>query len=88
MAYLKKEYRELMKKIDKELKFPRGWYYFVKKEQKKHNFIIKNKGICTCNNCNHFQKYAMYMYLVLFCMSFCILGTAHIHLFSFVLGRV
>lgn len=53
MAYLKKEYRELMKKIDKELKFPRGWYYFVKKEQKKHNFIIKNKGICTCNNCNH-----------------------------------
>jgi hypothetical protein len=52
VAYLKKEYRELLARIDKELKKPTGWYYFVKKEQRKQNFITKSKGICTCQNCN------------------------------------
>lgn len=51
MAYLKKEYRELIERIDKELRVPHGWYSFVKKEQEKDNFIIKYKGKCTCNNC-------------------------------------
>lgn len=51
MSYLKKEYRVLINKIDKELKMPKGWYYFVKKEQAKQNFIIKSKGICNCHNC-------------------------------------
>lgn len=54
MAYLKKEYRILMERIDKELKMPQGWYFFVKKQKEKQNFIIKTKGKCkyTCSNCN------------------------------------
>ena len=52
MAYLKKEYRILMEKIDKELKMPQGWYFFVKKQKEKQNFIIKTKEKCTCRNCN------------------------------------
>ena len=51
MAYLKKRYREIIERIDKELKLPKGWSYFVKKEAQKDNFIIKSKGICTCGNC-------------------------------------
>lgn len=51
MAYLKKEYEELIKRIDKELRVPHGWYSFVKKEQEKQNLIIKEKNVCTCNNC-------------------------------------
>lgn len=35
MAYLKKEYRILMERIDKELKMPQGWYFFVKKQKEK-----------------------------------------------------
>lgn len=35
MAYLKKRYREIIERIDKELKLPKGWSYFVKKEDKK-----------------------------------------------------
>lgn len=54
MAYLKKEYRILMERINKELKMPQGWYFFVKKQKEKQNFIIKTKGKCkyTCSNCN------------------------------------
>lgn len=52
MAYLKKEYKKLLERIDKELKIPKGWYFFVKKEQKKQNFIIKENGKYTCKNCN------------------------------------
>lgn len=52
MAYLKKAYRILMERIDKELKMPQGWYFFVKKQKEKQNFIIKTKGKCTCRNCN------------------------------------
>lgn len=35
MAYLKKAYRILMERIDKELKMPQGWYFFVKKQKEK-----------------------------------------------------
>lgn len=52
MAYLKKEHRNLLERIEKELKKPKGWYYFVKKEQEKQNFIIKTKGKYICKNCN------------------------------------
>lgn len=51
MAYLKKEYVNLLKRIDNELKLPKGWQHFVEKESAKQNLIIKSKGICTCNNC-------------------------------------
>ena len=50
--YIKKEYRKLIDRTNKELSIPRGWYYFVKKEQEKQNLIIKTKGLCTCKNCN------------------------------------
>ena len=33
MAYLKKAYRILMERIDKELKMQQGWYFFVKKQK-------------------------------------------------------
>jgi len=51
MAYLKKEYRNLIERMNRELKIPKGWYYFVKKEQEKQNLIIKSKGTCNCINC-------------------------------------
>ena len=51
MAYLKKEDRLYLERMNKELKIPNGWYYFIKKQQKLHNFIIKQNGICKCNNC-------------------------------------
>lgn len=51
MAYLKKKYREKIKRMDKELKIPKGWYYFVKKELNKDGLLIKSKGICECTNC-------------------------------------
>ena len=41
-----------MERIDKELRMPQGWYFFVKKQKEKQNFIIKTKGKCTCRNCN------------------------------------
>lgn len=53
MAYLKKEDRLYLERMNKELKIPNGWYYFIKKQQKLHNFIIKQNGICKCNNCKH-----------------------------------
>ena len=51
MAYLKKRYREMIERMNTEFKLPKGWSYFVKKENEKDNFIIKTKGICTCGNC-------------------------------------
>jgi len=51
MAYLKKKYSDLMGRIDKELRLPKNWHYFVKKEAEKDNFITKTEGICTCGNC-------------------------------------
>ena len=52
MAYLKKEYRELIERMNKKMKIPNGWYKFVKKVAEKQNFIVKSKGVCTCRNCN------------------------------------
>ena len=51
MSYLKKEYRNLIERMNREFKKPKGWYYFVKKEQEKQNLIIKSKGTCNCINC-------------------------------------
>lgn len=56
MAYLKKKYREKMKRIDRELKLPKGWYYFVKKELNKDGLLIKSKGKCECTNCKTIFK--------------------------------
>lgn len=51
MSYFKKQYRDIIEKIDKELKLPKKWNEFVKKEAEKDNLIIKTKGICHCKNC-------------------------------------
>lgn len=51
MGYLKKQYREILERMDQKLKLPKNWNRFVKKEAEKDNFIIKTKGICTCCNC-------------------------------------
>jgi len=57
VGYLKKEYRIILEKMDKELKLPKDWSRFVKKEAAKDNLIIKTKGICTCCNCkNEFKS--------------------------------
>ena len=42
MAYLKKAYRILMERIDKELKMPQGWYFFVKKQKEKQKKKLMN----------------------------------------------
>lgn len=51
MAYLRKRYKEILERIDKELKLPRDWEFFVKKEAEKDNLIIKTNGVCICGNC-------------------------------------
>ena len=52
MAYMKKEYRDLIERMNKKMTIPNGWYKFVKKVAEKQNFIVKSKGVCTCKNCN------------------------------------
>ena len=52
MAYMKKEYRDLIERMNKKMKIPKGWYKFVKKVAERQNFIVKSKGVCTCKNCN------------------------------------
>jgi len=52
MSYLKKSYREILEKIDNKSKLPKDWNKFVQKQCKINNLIIKEKGICTCTNCN------------------------------------
>ena len=42
MAYLKKAYRILMERIDKELKMPQGWYFFVKKQKETKRTVAAN----------------------------------------------
>lgn len=57
MAYLKVRYKRIIERIDKELKLPKGWNCFVRKEAEKDNFIIKKKGKCICGNCqNEFKS--------------------------------
>lgn len=57
MGYLKKEYRIIAEKMDKELRLPKDWSRFVKKEAAKDSLIIKTQGICTCCNCkNEFKS--------------------------------
>jgi len=51
MAYLRKRYKEILERIDKELKLPSDWEFFVKKEAEKDNLIIKTNGVCICGNC-------------------------------------
>ena len=52
MAYTKKEYKDLINRMNRKMKIPNGWYKFVKKVAENQNFIVKSKGICTCKNCN------------------------------------
>ena len=35
MAYLKVKYKKILERIDKELKLPKGWKNFVRKETEK-----------------------------------------------------
>lgn len=53
MSYLRKEYKKLIERMNKKLKLPKGWHYFVKKELEKQNVILKNKKSYKCYNCNH-----------------------------------
>lgn len=51
MAYMKKKYRDILEKVEKQTKLPKGWNSFVKRETQKDGIIIKSKGICICMNC-------------------------------------
>lgn len=39
MAYLKKAYRILMERIDKELKMPQGWYFLLRNRKKNKTLL-------------------------------------------------
>lgn len=49
-TYIKKDIRELMKKLDSK-SLPRKWNEFIKKESKEHNLLIRNGNEYYCTYC-------------------------------------
>ena len=54
MTYIKKEYRNILEKADKDFTIPKSFQRFIKEKEITHNLIIKSKGNkCYCTNCNY-----------------------------------
>lgn len=53
MGYIKAKHRQLLDYIDMYGELPNKWDKLIKENEQYHNLIIKEKGICTCTNCNH-----------------------------------
>lgn len=53
MGYIKVKHRALLNYMDNYSKLPNKWAEFVRKQEEYHNLIIKEKGKCTCTNCNY-----------------------------------
>lgn len=51
MAYMKKEIRELVEKMENEFTLPANWNEFIYKVEQNHNIIVKNREHCYCTNC-------------------------------------
>ena len=52
--YIKKKYRELLAKADKQFTIPKSFQKFIDKYKRTHNLIIKSKcNQCYCTNCNY-----------------------------------
>lgn len=52
--YVRKEIREFMKKMPKEMKLPKHWKKFVNKNDKDYNLIIKHGKEYECTNCGKY----------------------------------
>lgn len=52
--YIKKKYRELLSKADKQFTIPPSFQKFIEKQKMAHNLIIKSKGNnCRCTFCHN-----------------------------------
>lgn len=56
MGYIKKEYREILEKMDYMDYLPRKWDEFVSKQEEQQNLLIKKGNQCICTNCKHIFK--------------------------------
>ena len=52
--YIRKEIREFMKKMPKEMKLPKHWRKFVNNQDKNYNLIIKHGNSYECTNCGKY----------------------------------
>lgn len=54
MGYIKVAHQKILKQMDHNSNFPKGWDKFVTKNAIAHNLIIKSsKNNCYCTNCKH-----------------------------------
>jgi len=53
MAYMNREIKAVINKMDKEFKEPKQWDKFILQEEIKNNLIIKNKDNCRCTKCGY-----------------------------------
>lgn len=52
--YIRKEIREFMNKMPKEMKLPRHWRKFVNENSKEYNLLIKHGSEYECTNCGKY----------------------------------
>ena len=52
--YIRKEIRELIKKMPKEMKMPRHWRKFVNENDVEYNLLIKHGNEYECTNCGKY----------------------------------
>ncbi len=52
--YIRKEIREFLNKMPKEMKLPKHWRKFVNKNDKEYNLIIKHGSEYECTNCGKY----------------------------------
>ena len=52
--YIRKEIREFLKKMPKEMKLPKHWRKFVNKYDIEYNLIIKHGKSYECTNCGKY----------------------------------
>ena len=52
--YIRKEIREFLKKMPKEMKLPKHWKKFVNDNSKEYNLLIKHGKEYECTNCGKY----------------------------------
>ena len=53
--YIRKEIREFMEKMPKDMKMPRHWKKFVNKYDKEYNLLIQHGNTYECTNCGKYS---------------------------------
>ena len=52
--YIRKEIREFIEKMPKDMNLPKHWKRFVNKQDKNYNLIIKHGNSYECTNCGKY----------------------------------